>query len=175
MFINKKIILGKIGSTYGLLGWLKIISYTEINVNIFQYQPWLIKNQQNLLKIFVEKWKFYKKNFLVKIKNIKNIKNAQCFINCYIYIDESQLFNLNSNEYYWKDLIGCKVFSLYGYYFGKVTNLINTGSNDILIVNLKINNLFKIKEFLIPFINEKIVKNVDIKLHKIIVNWHPNF
>ncbi len=37
------VVVGKLGATYGIKGWLKVFSYTEQSESIFAYQPWLIK------------------------------------------------------------------------------------------------------------------------------------
>ena len=34
--------VGKIGSTYGIHGWVKINSYTEFGASILEYQPWYL-------------------------------------------------------------------------------------------------------------------------------------
>ncbi|WP_367679757.1 hypothetical protein [Buchnera aphidicola] len=47
--IESFIIIGKIGSPYGIKGFIKIFSYTEKKENIFNYLPWFIK-KKNLKK-----------------------------------------------------------------------------------------------------------------------------
>ena len=36
-------VVGKLGSTYGIRGWLRIYSSTEQAESIFDYQPWFLK------------------------------------------------------------------------------------------------------------------------------------
>lgn len=97
-------------------------------------------------------------------------------INCEIFIDASQLPDLNSGEYYWKDLLGCQVVTVSGYQLGQVINMIETGSNDVLVVkaNLK-KDAFCIQERLIPFLEGQVIKHVDIAVRIIKVDWDPSF
>lgn len=39
---NEKLVVGKLGSSYGIRGWLKVFSYTDNPESIFDYSPWYI-------------------------------------------------------------------------------------------------------------------------------------
>ncbi|XBC41626.1 MAG: PRC-barrel domain-containing protein [Buchnera aphidicola (Kaburagia rhusicola rhusicola)] len=59
---------------------------------------------------------------------------------------------------------------------GKVTDLIATSSNDVLVVNKIISKSNHIqKNVLIPFINKAVIKKVDITKKIIIVDWEYTF
>lgn len=47
---QQPVVLGKIGSSYGVKGWMKITAYTESLEGIFDYAPWLINEQENGVK-----------------------------------------------------------------------------------------------------------------------------
>ncbi|WP_348666155.1 ribosome maturation factor RimM [Arsenophonus symbiont of Ornithomya chloropus] len=175
-FVNpiNPIILGKLGKTYGIHGWIKIFSFTENIEDIFNYQPWFVQLLKEWYQLEIEDWKYDNKNIFTKFKNIYNKEYADLMINCKIIIDSGQLPLLKKNEYYWKDLIGCKIFNSHAYYLGHVTNLIATGANDVLVTqNLK--DSFGIKERLIPFLYQKVIKKVDIATKIIQVDWDPSF
>ncbi|MGP1931688.1 MAG: ribosome maturation factor RimM [Arsenophonus sp. ET-DL9-MAG3] len=171
----KPVVLGKIGSSYGIRGWLKIFSYTENSKNIFEYQPWFIQRLGQWQLVKLESWKQHNKNSIIKIKYIDDKNAANLITNYKIIIDSSKLPPLKSNEYYWKDLIDCHVLTTKGYSLGCVKNLIKTGVNDVLVIKANIKDFFGIKERLIPFIYEKIVKNVNFTIKIIEVDWDPNF
>lgn len=170
------IILGKIGSASGVQGWLRMFSYTEKKENIFTYYPLFIKKKEfNFYEIKLEDWKKYKNYFLIKINSVKDREIAKLFVNYEIIVDASNLSVLADGDYYWKDLIDCKVVTKENYNLGKVINLIETGSHDVLVVQSNIKDIFGINERFIPFINKKIIKKVNITTRIIIVNWNPNF
>ncbi|QOI11236.1 ribosome maturation factor RimM [Blochmannia endosymbiont of Colobopsis nipponica] len=165
------IVLGKISKVYGVKGWLKVISFTEKICNIFNYQPWFIYLFHSWRSFYLENWRYHDKNLIVKIKSIKDRDAATVLINRKINIDISQLPVLKNEAYYWKDLIGCKVLSINGGLIGKVINLIETGANDVLIVKYMMKDLFNVKECLIPFIEDEVIKKVDIINRFISVDW----
>ncbi|UVK76764.1 MAG: ribosome maturation factor RimM [Sodalis sp. Fle] len=169
------IILGTIGSTYGILGWLRVFSSTEEAENIFNYQPWFIKQTSEWQQIGLENWKYHNHNLIIKIRNIEDRETATTLTNYEIIADASKLPDLNKGEYYWKDLIGCKVVTLYGYQLGKIIDLMETGSNDVLVVKSNLTDAFGIQERLIPFLDGQVIKNIDLTTHVIDVDWDPSF
>lgn len=119
----------------------------------------------------LDDWKYYKKRFLIKIKGIVNRNEAKKINNYNIIVDGTKLPILKKGEYYWKDLIGCTV-TVDGCKIGVVVNLIATGSNDVLVVRvtLKSFKIKHIKEVFIPFIENKVIQNIDLIYKNIEVN-----
>lgn len=101
---------------------------------------------------------------------MSNRSAASTFTNLNIIINKNKLPILKKNEYYWNEIIGYKVFNMHHYYLGKVLNLMRTEKNDILIVKNDLKN-YK-KNILIPFIDKKIIKYVNIVSKCITVNWN---
>ncbi|UDG79255.1 Ribosome maturation factor RimM [Candidatus Ecksteinia adelgidicola] len=168
------IIIGKIRSTYGIYGWLKIFSYTEIKKNIFNYQPWIICIEGTWKSIYLETWKYHKKNLVIKIQNIQNRNKAHLLTQCKIVITSKQLPHL-TKDFYWTDLIHCKVITIKGIFLGKVINMIETGSNDVMIVRSHMQNKNSIKEYLVPFLDKKVIKKINLITQIILVDWNVNF
>ncbi|QCI27259.1 ribosome maturation factor RimM [Buchnera aphidicola] len=160
------LIIGKIGAAYGILGWNKIFSYTEKKKNIFEYTPWLIHYNKKWKKFFIENKKINKKIIIVKFININNRNNAQLLTNHVIFIKKKQLPKLKKFEYYWYNLINCKVFNTKKQYLGKVNKIIRTKANDILVIKIQKTN----KEYLIPFIINIFINKVDLKMKFIYLN-----
>ncbi|MGP1924130.1 MAG: ribosome maturation factor RimM [Arsenophonus sp. NEOnobi-MAG3] len=170
------IALGKLGSAHGIRGWLRIFSSTEYTEDIFDYQPWFIQRScQWWQRLELEGWKQHNKDIIIKIKHIDDRNAANLITNYEIIIDSAQLPVLEDNEYYWKDLIGCQVITTKGYSFGFVQDLIETGSNDVLVIKANLKDAFGIKERLIPFLDEQIIKNIDLTTKIIEVDWNPCF
>ncbi|MXP67775.1 ribosome maturation factor RimM [Pantoea sp. Aalb] len=169
------IILGKIGSAYGIQGKVKVFSSTENLQNIFKYQPWFIYKNNKWSKIEIENWVHHHNNFLIKIKGINDRNAVTHFTNCEIIIDSNQLPILENGCYYWKDLIGCKVLNLKGYNMGTVISLIDIGSHDIFIIKSNDEDFFGIQERLIPFIDGQVVKKIDLITGIIKLDWEPDF
>lgn len=62
-----------------------------------------------------------------------------------------------------------------GYELGKVIDMMETGSNDVLVVKANLKDAFGAKERLIPFLDGQVIKNVDLTTGTIEVDWDPGF
>ncbi|QPR28106.1 ribosome maturation factor RimM [Edwardsiella hoshinae] len=173
--IDKAVILGKLGSAYGIRGWLRVFSSTEDAERIFDYQPWFIQQGGNWVAVELESWRNHNQDLVIKIKGIDDRDAANALVNREIAVDESQLPVLEEGDYYWKDLMGCQVVTVAGYELGKVTAMMETGSNDVLVVTANLKDAFGIKERLIPFLDGQVIKKVDLTAKCIEVDWDPGF
>jgi len=84
-----------------------------------------------------------------------------------LYIEKSQLPKLPKGKHYWEDLIGLEVINQNNVVLGKVLNLVDTGANNVLVVNGK-------KEHWVPYI-EPFLISVDIDKQQILVDWDEDF
>lgn len=172
---TQKIVVGKMGSTYGVRGWLRLFSSTEIASNIFDYQPWFIQHAGRWQSIELEGWKHHNHDLIIKIKSVDDQGAASQLTNCEIVVDSTQLPVLSTNDYYWKDLIGCQVITTSGYQLGKIVDMMETGSNDVMVVKADLKDAFGIKERLIPYLDKQVVKRVNVDDKRVEVDWEPNF
>jgi len=171
--INNQVVLGKITSPYGIRGWLKIHSYTDKKDNIIYYQPWIIHFHNEYHEIKLEDWKTRASSFIIKIKGYNTRDESIKFSNTNIIGDSSLFPILEDGEYYWTELIGCHVITKEGYNVGTVLELFSTGSNDVLVVHSSL--LKNKKKLLIPFINQEVIKTIDILSRYIEITWSKNF
>jgi 16S rRNA processing protein RimM len=72
-----------------------------------------------------------------------------------------------AQEYYWADLIGLRVVNAVEQEFGRVTAVMQTGANDVLVVEDG-------RERLIPFI-APVIREVDPVAGVIRVDWDPDY
>ncbi|WP_022940189.1 ribosome maturation factor RimM [Psychromonas hadalis] len=172
--IAEPIVIGKFGAVHGIKGWLKIHSYTDDAESIFQYQPLLMKYQGQLQAVNITEWKRHSGTFVAKIKSFDVREESQALVGIELLVSEEELPELE-DDFYWRDLIGCQVHTDQGYHLGVVTDMMETGSKDVLVVKANSNDAFGQKERLIPFIKEQVVSNVDIAGKLITVNWEPDF
>ena len=167
--------VGKLGSTYGIRGWLRIYSSTEQAESIFDYQPWFLKIKGRWQPTELENWRHHNHELIVKLKGVDDREAAQILANVEIGVDLSVFPTLEEGDYYWHDLIGCAVVNLDGYAMGTVTEMMETGSNDVLVVKANVKDAFGKQERLIPFLYEQVVKRVDLATKTITVDWDAGF
>jgi len=169
------LVLGKMGSTYGIRGWLRVFSSTEDAESIFEYQPWFIQRGGQWHVVELEGWKRHTQDLIIKVKGVDDRDAANLLTNCEIVVDSKQLPSLEDGDYYWKDLFGCQVVTTTGYELGKIIDMMETGSNDVIVVKSNLKDAFGIKERLIPFLDGQVIKKVDLTTRIIEVDWDPGF
>ena len=166
---NRLVHLGKILSAHELKGWVKIKSDTSPPENLANFQQILIGNKDIWEKIELQDSRVQGKYITLKLKGCDDRNSAEKLMGKNISVYRSQLPELKAEEeFYWADLVGLSVENLLGVKLGLVDHLIETGSNDVLVV---IGN----KEHLVPFIWDDVVREVRFEENKIMVDWDPEF
>jgi 16S rRNA processing protein RimM len=89
-------------------------------------------------------------------------------IGCDIALYRQQLPELEAGDYYWSDLIGLRVLNLDGVDLGQVERLIETGANDVLVLQGE-------RERLIPYLKDQVIKQINLDDKVIQVDWDPEF
>lgn len=158
------VIVGKVGATYGIKGWLKIFSYTEEVAAILEYAPWYIKSDNTWKNIQLEKGQLHGKGIIAKFKEYDVPETARLLTGKEIAVLRTQLPALTEDEYYWSDLEGLTVVNQNGTVLGKVIYLLATGANDVLVVK-------GVKEHAIPYLWGQVIKKVDLAQQVIHVDW----
>ena len=163
---DKKIYLGKITGVHGIKGWLKIQSYSSPPENILNYSQWIINNQGEEDFYSIEKGRKQNNKIVVKLEKIDDRNTAESLINSKIQILRSDLPKLSNENYYWSDLVGLSVLDSEEEAIGKVESLIATGANDVMVINTS-----KDERVLVPFVMHEIIKEVNVELNYIKIDW----
>ncbi len=172
---EQQITLGKMGAVYGIKGWLKIHSFTDEPDAILDYFPWSLKLGNNVQTVEITDWRKHNKGLIVKVAGIDDRDEAQAFVGSEILTSEAALPELPQGHFYWRDLIGLSVVTNKGYDLGVVTDMMETGANDVLVVKANLNDGFSKKERLIPYLFEQVIESVSIENKQICVDWDPGF
>lgn len=172
---EEKVILGRLGSVYGIKGWLKVQAYTDYAEDIFEYSNWLVGRENSWQEAEVVEWRRHNKGLVVKLADVDVREKAQLLTGMEIAVYASQLPELAEDEYYWRDLVGMAVVNTKGYNMGTVKSLIETGSNDVLVVKANGNDAFGKTERLVPFIESQTIQQVDQEQRVITVDWDADF
>lgn len=174
------VIIGEINGVYGVKGWVKVFSHTQPRSNIVNYDPWLLKAQGDWNKVKVISGRAQGKTIVAQLEGVTDVEQAKALIGTVVGIDASQMKALDNNDYYWRDLEGLDVINLQGESMGKVSHLIETGANDVMVVNVSPEKRLNdakgkaIKETMIPYIDE-VVKEVDLEQNLIKVDWDDEY
>ena len=168
--------LGKITSAFGVKGWVKIFSYSEPRLNILNYSSWLLKQDGQWRTVKVLNGRQQGKTIAAQLEGVSDRNLAEALSGVTIGVYESQLPELQDDEFYWRDLEGMSVINQEGVQFGTVTHLIETGSNDVLVIKETSEQATgkNRKERMVPFIPDVIV-HVNAKERQITVEWDADF
>jgi 16S rRNA processing protein RimM len=162
---NNYIVVGKIGAPFGIKGWLKITSFTEAVSDILNYDPWYLGDNNTWERIEVDNGKPHGKGVVVKISGFETPEQARLLNGKLIAIERAQLPALKEQEYYWSDLEGLTVIDQNDVVLGKVSYLMETGSNDVIVVKGD-------RNFAIPYLRD-VVTSIDLVTKVMRVNWDP--
>jgi len=165
--------VGQFSSVYGVKGWIKVKSYTQPRTNIFNYKKWLVKQQDKWIPYSIAEGRPHGKTIVVKLAEFNDRDQVQTMVGAKIAVYRSELPDTAENEYYWSDLLKMQVETEDGINLGIVTDILETGSNDVLIV--KNTQQRKTKETLIPWLEDDVIKEVNVVENRIIVDWDPDF
>jgi len=163
---RKIVVLGHISGIHGVSGWVKVHSQTEPREAIFEYQPWLLGERKEAVRI--QQGKKHGKHLIALLKNASDRDQAENLVNRQIAVFRDQFRELPETEFYWTDLIGLAVKLKDGTDLGIIRNMLATGANDVMVVQGD-------RERLIPFVRSAYVKRVDLKQGLVVVDWDPDF
>lgn len=169
-------VMGRFGSVFGIKGYIKVYSFTEDPESLFTYSPWFFRKPGGQWQnVEITDFKPHADGHIVKIKGFDVREKVQAFTGSEIGILPSSLPKLPEGVYRWIELIGLRVVNLEGYDLGTVSSMMETGANDVLVVKAKKDDLYEIKERLIPYLQNQVIKSVDLDNKVIQVDWEADF
>ena len=165
---QKQIIVGKISGVFGVKGWIKVFSFTDPRENIFNYSPWLLKKGSDCKTVKLVDGKLQGKTVVAQLDGFTDRDHAQALLGWDVLITQDQLPETGAGEFYWSELIGLEVENLQGIRLGVIDSLLETGANDVLIIQGD-------RERAIPFIQGQTVIEINLNLGRMIVDWDSEF
>ncbi len=165
-----KALLGRISAAYGIKGWVKVFSYTDPLDGILKYSPWILKRQGTESQVEVKALRKHGKGIVTSISKIENRDEAEALIGSEIW---GELPNLDEKDFYWFQLQGLMVLNTAGDVLGKVANIMETGANDVLVIEPTCASTDK-KSRLIPYV-EEFIEEVSLRRGHILVNWLTSY
>lgn len=157
--LKDKISVGKIVNSHGVKGEVKFQPYTNVEAVIKNLGDILLYNPNNKRFFYskVTKVKDLNKFFILSLNGITNMDEAKKVIGYEIYIGAENLPKLNENEYYWYEILDSEVYYEDGEYVGKVSEIIETGANDVISIKNEKSDT-KNQETLIPMTNYHVLQ-----------------
>lgn len=167
------IVLGKITSVHGVRGEVKIYSFTDPIDNLLDYSHWTLKRDGEVRQMDLVSGRLQGKVLVARLKGLDDREVARELAGFEICIPRAQLPNLDDGEFYWHQLVGLKVIDTQGQLFGRIDHLLETGSNDVIVVKPCPGSLDD-RERLLPY-TEQCVQRIDLAAGEMQVDWDADF
>ena len=151
------VLVGKIVGAHGVKGTSKITAYVE-SLTIFKPDTdLLVCSPEGGETSYEIDWvKPHSRGALLALKDVTSREQAKSLVGSELYIQRARLPKLEDGDYYWFDLIGLKVYTSDDQYLGRLDSIIETGANDVYVVNKDD------REILIPAL-KSVVRSIDIE------------
>ena len=144
--------VGVISSTHGVRGEVKVFPTTDDPKRFKKLKTVMLDTGREKLTLNIEQVKFFKNMVILKYKGKD------------LLINRDQAVKLAPNENFIVDLIGLKVVTDEGVEFGTLKDVMETGANDVYIIDGNDG-----KEYLFPAIKQCIL-NIDLEAGVITVH-----
>lgn len=156
--------VGVISSTHGIRGEVKVFPTTDDVKRFKKLKQVILDTGREKLSLEVESVKFFKQFVILKFKGIDNINDIEKYKGKSLLVDREHAVKLRKDEYFIADMIGMDVFTENNEYFGVLKDVLETGANDVYIIEMQDK-----KEVLVPAIKQCIL-NVDIENRKMVIH-----
>ncbi|MCL7713190.1 ribosome maturation factor RimM [Stenotrophomonas mori] len=166
---ERRILLGRVSGAFGVRGELKLESWTEPRLAIFNYQPWILRSPSGQeSEISGVRGREAGKTLVATFPGVDDRNVVESMRGTEIHVARSALPPPKSDEYYWVDLEGLDVRTVDGGALGRVSHLFSTGANDVLVVRGD-------RERMVPFVMDEFIRSVDFEANLVVVDWDPEF
>ncbi len=159
--------VGRVVGAYGIRGWLRVVSETADRDALIRYKPWRFRGAPGTLEPTILDVQPHGRGFVVQLAECATRNDAEAWGGAILEVPVTVLPVLAAGEYYWGQLIGLAVITQEGRDLGAIARLIETGANDVLVVQGE-------RERLLPYVPH-VVREVDLAGRRVIVDWDPEF
>ena len=159
--------VGVISSTHGIRGEVKVFPTTDDPNRFKKLKQVILDTGREQKDLEIEGVKFFKQFVILKFKGIDNINDIEKYKGKSLYVTREHAVKLKKDEYFIADLIGIQVVSDEGEELGTISDVLQTGANDVYVVSKD-----GAKDLLIPAIHA-CIQNVDVAAGQMEVHLLP--
>ena len=154
--------VGQIINIHGFRGEVKVYPLTDDMRRFKKLKEVYVEENNRLVKYEVERVKFLSNTVVMKLAGIDTEEAAEKLRNYYVKVDRKSAVKLPKDTYFICDLIDLEVFDEKGDSLGRVSDVLQTGSNDVYVVKAPD------RDILVPALKE-VVKEIDLEKGRIVV------
>ncbi|MDE3012316.1 MAG: ribosome maturation factor RimM [Pseudomonadota bacterium] len=155
--------MGRILGPYGVRGWMNLRTFTQHLDSLADYPSWLLADGDGWKPVEVEGAHVHGGHLVAKLVGVEDRDQAFALRGREVAIPREALPPAEDGEFYWADLVGLEVVNVQGEVLGNVEDLLETGANDVLVVQGD-------RQRLLPYV-DAVVLDVDLAQRRIRVDW----
>lgn len=156
--------IGKILKPVGLCGELKVLPLTDFPERFKELGEITIETKEGQHKLCCVDSIRHRPPFVyVTFEKLSSRDMVQFLLGGVLQIPEKERVSLPKGSYFQSELIGIAVYLKNGNLLGTITNIIETGSNDVLVVQKGQ------AESLIPAL-KKVVEKIDLQQRRMVID-----
>ena len=156
--------VGVITSTHGIKGEVKVFPTTDDPARFSFLKHVILDTGKEQIPLEIEGVKYFKQFVILKFKGIDNINDIEKYRKMPLLVTREEAVELEEDEYFMADIIGMKVYTDDGSDFGTVKDIMETGANDVYVIDTDAHG-----EVLIPAIKECVL-DVDTEENKMTIH-----
>ena len=123
--------VGVITSTHGIRGEVKVFPTTDDPARFKKLKGCVIAGRRGNVNVTVQSVKFFKQYVILKFKEFDNINDIEIYTKCDLLVTRDNAVKCEPGEYFICDLIGLSVITDEGEILGELTDVIETGANNV--------------------------------------------
>jgi len=156
--------VGVIVKTHGIQGEVKVFP-TSDDLNRYKVlKKCIIQSKRESIEVEVQSVKYFKQYVILKFKEFNSINDIEKYIKSDLMVTRENAIKCEPGEYFICDLIGFTVITDEGETLGTLTEVLETGANNVYEVTNESG-----KKYLIPVIDQCILSH-DTEKREIIVH-----
>ena len=159
------VVLGKIAGTFGVLGWVKVNSYTDPLDNLVRYRVWQLRKGVDWTAVRLAEARITGKGVLAKLEGVDTPEAARVLVGTELGVWRHELPSPAPGEYYLSDLEGLDVVNTSGEPLGVIDHFRSTPSATVAVVRREGR-----AEQWVPFVKERIVR-IDLAAKQVVLDW----
>ena len=172
--------LGAVQDAQGLQGQIKVRPHSSDPVALLSSKElWLsliprrsagvaVSHEQASLKLYkVKQAKMHSGTVVIALDGITDRDQAEALKGARILVGRDAFPKVESDSYYWVDLIGCQAINLQNETLGEVLDVTENGAHGVIAIG---DVATKEMKYLVPFVKE-VVQDVDLSNKTITLDW----
>ena len=159
--------VGAITQTHGIRGEVKVFPMTDDVSRFKNMKELILDTGKEQIVLEVTSARPQKNLVILKFKGIDNINDVEKYRKKSLYVTRENAVKLKKDEYFIADLIGMKVSTDEGEELGTLSDVMQTGANDVYVISTTDG-----EEVLVPAIRD-CIRDVNVEQGQMCVHLLP--